>query len=107
MVDAGQRSSIFRSFTRGAFAGLISLGFLFILRLGNIAPYPPESALEGFLKIIPESIQEPSVQNLGEFPEQLGINCCNDSSHRAFRYSGNSIREILCASDADAQALSF
>jgi DMSO/TMAO reductase YedYZ molybdopterin-dependent catalytic subunit len=43
------------------------------LRLGNIAPFPPESALESFLKIIPESIQEPSVQNLGDFAGQLGL----------------------------------
>jgi len=58
---------------RGAFAGIISLGFLFILRIGNIAPFPPESALEAFLKIIPESVQEPSVQALGDFAGQLGL----------------------------------
>ena len=73
MVDAGQWSGSLRSFARGALAGLISLGFLFILRLGNVAPYPPEAALEGFLKIIPASIQEPSVQALGEFAGQLGL----------------------------------
>ncbi|MDA4130943.1 MAG: hypothetical protein OK457_09245, partial [Thaumarchaeota archaeon] len=67
------RSDLFRPFSRGAIAGLISLGFLFILRLGNIVPYPPESALEGFLKIIPASIQEPSVNALGEFAGQLGL----------------------------------
>jgi DMSO/TMAO reductase YedYZ molybdopterin-dependent catalytic subunit len=58
---------------RGAFAGIISLGFLFILRIGNLAPFPPESALEAFLKIIPESVQEPSVQALGDFAGQLGL----------------------------------
>src|ERR1700730_14855832 len=72
-MDAKQRSGYLRPFTRGAFAGIISLGFLFILRLGNIAPYPPESALEGFLKIIPASIQEPSVNALGDFAGQLGL----------------------------------
>ena len=43
------------------------------MRLANLAPYPPESALEAVLKIIPESIQEPSVQNLGDFAGQLGL----------------------------------
>jgi DMSO/TMAO reductase YedYZ molybdopterin-dependent catalytic subunit len=54
-------------------AGLVSLGFLFVLRLGGIAPFPPESALEAFLKIIPEKIQEPSVQQLGDFAVKLGL----------------------------------
>jgi len=58
---------------RGGIAGIVSLGFLFVLRLGGIAPFPPESALEAFLKIIPESIQEPSVQTLGDLAGQLGL----------------------------------
>jgi DMSO/TMAO reductase YedYZ molybdopterin-dependent catalytic subunit len=61
------------SLERGAFAGIVSLGFLFILRLGGLAPFPPESALEAFLRIIPESIQEPSVQTLGDFAGDLGL----------------------------------
>jgi DMSO/TMAO reductase YedYZ molybdopterin-dependent catalytic subunit len=65
--------SILPALERGAFAGIISLGFLFILRMGNLAPFPPESALEGFLRIIPESIQEPSVQALGDFAGDLGL----------------------------------
>ncbi|MDA4111325.1 MAG: molybdopterin-dependent oxidoreductase [Thaumarchaeota archaeon] len=73
MVSNNRGSSLLRPFSRGAFAGIVSLGFLFILRLGNISPYPPESALEGFLKIIPASVQEPSVQALGEFAGQLGL----------------------------------
>lgn len=61
------------SLERGAFAGIVALGFLFVLRLGNVAPFPPESALEAFLKIIPESIQEPSVQALGDLAGELGL----------------------------------
>jgi DMSO/TMAO reductase YedYZ molybdopterin-dependent catalytic subunit len=66
-------SSILAPLEKGAFAGIVSLGFLFILRLGNLAPFPPESALEAFLKIIPESVQEPSVQTLGDLAGQLGL----------------------------------
>lgn len=65
--------SVIASLERGAFAGIVALGFLFILRLGGIAPFPPESALEAFLKIIPESIQEPSVQALGDLAGELGL----------------------------------
>lgn len=54
-------------------AGLVSLGFLFVLRLGGIAPFPPESALEAFLKIIPEKVQEPSIQQLGTFAGKFGL----------------------------------
>jgi DMSO/TMAO reductase YedYZ molybdopterin-dependent catalytic subunit len=67
------KTSIWTTFFRGTFAGLVALGFLFLLRLGGIAPYPPESALEALLRIIPESIQEPSVQALGELAGQLGL----------------------------------
>ena len=73
MSGRNNGSSILPALEKGAFAGIISLGFLFILRLGNIAPFPPESALEGFLRIIPESIQEPSVQALGDFAGDLGL----------------------------------
>ncbi len=73
MTVKKQKTSILTPLERGAFAGIISLGFLFILRIGNLAPFPPESALEAFLKIIPESVQEPSVQALGDFAGQLGL----------------------------------
>ena len=69
----GNGRGILAPIEKGAFAGIISLGFLFILRLGGVAPFPPESALEAFLKIIPENIQEPSVQALGSFAGQLGL----------------------------------
>jgi DMSO/TMAO reductase YedYZ molybdopterin-dependent catalytic subunit len=54
-------------------AGGGALLFNFLLRLGELAPYPPEAVLEKFLSIIPESIQEPAVQNLGDFAGQLGL----------------------------------
>ena len=43
------------------------------MRLGGLAPYPPESALGSFLTVIPESLQEPAVQNLGELAGLLGL----------------------------------
>jgi DMSO/TMAO reductase YedYZ molybdopterin-dependent catalytic subunit len=70
---ASRSGGILSPLEKGAFAGIVSLGFLFILRLGGLAPFPPESALEAFLKIIPESVQEPSVQALGDFAGQLGL----------------------------------
>ncbi len=73
MVSRNRGSSILAPLEKGAFAGIVSLGFLFVLRLGSLAPFPPESALEAFLKIIPESVQEPSVQILGDFAGQLGL----------------------------------
>lgn len=69
----GKDNSILGPLEKGASAGIVSLGFLFILRAGGLAPFPPESALEAFLKIIPESIQEPSVQALGDFAGDLGL----------------------------------
>jgi DMSO/TMAO reductase YedYZ molybdopterin-dependent catalytic subunit len=66
-------SSYSRSFVKGTISGLAALGFLLVLRLGEIAPFPPESALEGFLRIIPEKVQEPAIQQLGSFAGQLGL----------------------------------
>jgi len=45
----------------------------FIVRLGGLAPFPPESALMYFLSVIPESVQEPAVQALGELAGLLGL----------------------------------
>lgn len=73
MWRRGKDSGILGPLEKAAFAGIVSLGFLFILRLGGLAPFPPESALEAFLKIIPENIQEPSVQALGDFAGDLGL----------------------------------
>ena len=52
---------------------MIVLLIWFIIRLGGLAPYPPESALVAFLSVIPESIQEPAVQGLGEGAGLLGL----------------------------------
>lgn len=67
------QKSYLDSFGKGAFAGIISLGFLFILRLGGVAPFPPDAALQAFLKIIPAGLEEPSVQMLGGFASELGL----------------------------------
>src|SRR5690348_9412725 len=58
---------------KGLGAGVVALGFGFLLRLGGLAPFPPESALQAFLRIVPASIEEPSVQLLGEFANILGL----------------------------------
>ncbi len=60
-------------FIRGAIAGIIALAVNFFFRLGGYVPFPPESAIEAFIKIIPESIQEPSVQTLGDLAGELGL----------------------------------
>jgi DMSO/TMAO reductase YedYZ molybdopterin-dependent catalytic subunit len=60
-------------FVVSAGAGLGALLFNFFLRITELAPYPPEAAIEKFLSIIPETIQEPAVQTLGEFAGQLGL----------------------------------
>jgi len=61
------------AFTRGFNAGFVTLVLWFIVRLGGLAPFPPESALVYFFSVIPESIQEPAVQNLGEMAGLLGL----------------------------------
>lgn len=60
-------------FTAGFLAGLVALGFNFLIRLGGIAAYPPESALSAFLRVIPASIEEPMVQQFGDLAGQLGL----------------------------------
>jgi len=60
-------------FIAGFLAGLGALGFNFLLRVGGIAAFPPESALSGFLKVIPASIEEPAVQQFGDLAGQLGL----------------------------------
>lgn len=61
------------SFLKGALAGLVALGFLLVLRFADIAPFPPESAFSAVLKVIPEKIQEPSIQKLGSFAGEAGL----------------------------------
>jgi DMSO/TMAO reductase YedYZ molybdopterin-dependent catalytic subunit len=60
-------------FSRGFSAGLVTLILWFIVRLGGLAPFPPESALVYLFSVIPESIEEPAVQNLGEMAGLLGL----------------------------------
>ena len=54
-------------------AGLLALGFNFLLRLGGLTAYPPESALSAFLAVVPASIEEPMVQQFGDLAGQLGL----------------------------------
>ncbi|MDG6950798.1 MAG: molybdopterin-dependent oxidoreductase [Nitrososphaerota archaeon] len=60
-------------FLTGSFAGLLGLGFNFLLRLGGLAPFPPESALSTFLRVVPASIEEPMVQRFGDLAGELGL----------------------------------
>ncbi len=73
MAEAGKGPGLRKSFGAGFGAGIILLVLWFIIRLGGLAPFPPESALISFLSIIPESIQEPAVQSLGEAAGLLGL----------------------------------
>jgi DMSO/TMAO reductase YedYZ molybdopterin-dependent catalytic subunit len=63
----------FSLFGLGFAVGLLALGFNFLLRLGGIAPFPPESALSAFLRVVPASIEEPMVQRFGDLAGQLGL----------------------------------
>jgi len=60
-------------FAWGSAAGLVALAFNFIVRLGGIAAFPPESALSAFLRVVPASIEEPMVQRFGDLAGQLGL----------------------------------
>ena len=73
VTQADSGHSLRGSFSRGFSAGLITLVLWFLVRLGGLAPFPPESALGFFLTVIPESLQEPAVQNLGELAGLLGL----------------------------------
>jgi len=61
------------SFGRGFNSGLIVLFIWFLIRLGGLAPFPPESALVALFSVIPESIQEPAVQTLGDAAGLLAL----------------------------------
>lgn len=68
------KSSLFGSaFVPGFLAGLVALAFNFILRLGGLTAFPPESALGAFLTVIPASVEEPAVERLGDLAGQLGL----------------------------------
>jgi DMSO/TMAO reductase YedYZ molybdopterin-dependent catalytic subunit len=60
-------------FAGGFVAGLVAVAFNFLLRLAGLAVFPPEAALNAFLSVIPASIEEPMVQQLGDFAGQLGL----------------------------------
>lgn len=62
-----------RIFYRGALGGLVALFFGFILRLGGLAPFPPEAITEAFISIVPASIEEPAVQQLGDLAGLLTL----------------------------------
>jgi DMSO/TMAO reductase YedYZ molybdopterin-dependent catalytic subunit len=61
------------TFVGGFLAGLVALAFNFLLRLGGLVPFPPESALTAFLSVIPASIEEPAVQQFGDAAGELGL----------------------------------
>jgi len=73
VTEADNKHALWGQFSRGFSAGLIALLLWFLVRLGGLAPFPPESALGSFLTVIPESLQEPAVQNLGEMAGLLGL----------------------------------
>ena len=53
--------------------GLVALLLGFILRLGGLAPFPPEAITEAFISIVPASIEEPAVQQLGDLAGLLTL----------------------------------
>ncbi|MDG6973375.1 MAG: molybdopterin-dependent oxidoreductase [Nitrososphaerota archaeon] len=63
----------FSLFLLGTLAGFAALALNFVLRLGGIAAYPPESALSGFLRVVPASVEEPMVQQFGDLAGHLGL----------------------------------
>jgi len=73
VTQTDSRHALWSSFSRGFSAGLVTLILWFLVRLGGLAPFPPESALGSLLTVIPESLQEPAVQNLGEMACLLGL----------------------------------
>ena len=73
MTEATRGSGLRAPFERGFSAALTVLLLWFIARLGGLAPFPPESALVAFLSVIPESIEEPAVQGLGELAGLVGL----------------------------------
>ena len=72
-VETPRSGSVKISFYNGALAGFISLGFAFLIRLGGYSPFPPEAALQYFLRFVPASIEEPAVQSLGDLAGELGL----------------------------------
>lgn len=105
----------FSLFRIGFGAGLVSLGFNFLLRLGGLAAFPPESALYAFLRIVPASIEEPMVQEFGDFAGMLGLLVATVVAAAVYglalvvfdKYAAGSIRRRLHNSFERLLALSF
>jgi DMSO/TMAO reductase YedYZ molybdopterin-dependent catalytic subunit len=66
-------ASSFFAFKSGAVAGIAALFFSFVVRLGGLAPFAPESATEKLISIIPASLEQPMVQALGDTAGLLGL----------------------------------
>ena len=73
MAGPGDKPTPRGSFWRGFRAGLIVLLLWFIVRLGGLAPFPPEAALVSLFSVIPASLEEPAVQGLGEVAGLAGL----------------------------------
>ena len=73
IVERRRSRGLWRALSKGASAGIVAIGLNFLLRIGGLAPFPPEAATEAFIRIIPASIQEPSVQAVGDFAGELGL----------------------------------
>lgn len=73
MGGASKGPGLYGLFSKGFTAGFFTLVLWFIARLGGLSPFPPESALVYLFSVIPESIEEPAVQNLGEGAGLLGL----------------------------------
>ena len=101
------QSSILKVFFRAAGAGLVALGFNFILRFGLLAPFPPESAIESFLRIIPEKIQEPAVQKLGDFAGLLGLSVASVIAIAFYGILGVVFQRSLLPRLAKIRSMSF
>ncbi len=68
-----KEASTFFAFECGAMAGIVALVFSFIVRLGGIAPFAPETATLAFIGIVPASIEQPMVQALGDTAGLFGL----------------------------------
>ncbi len=73
MSPSPVRTQLRRVFYRGALGGLAALFFGFLLRLGGLAPFPPEAITEAFISIVPASLEEPAVQQLGDLAGLLTL----------------------------------
>ena len=73
MAQAKPHYRLREAFFRGAEGGVVALIFAFLLRLGGLAPFPPEAATEAFISIVPASLEEPAVQQLGDLAGLLTL----------------------------------